>query len=107
MALVHERLRLKRIEAGLTFSQAAKRADVARSYLYQLEAAQSVPTIDILQSLAAAYDTSVSYLIGETGGEARSMRIAALNRLDIAITQLEDAIRLTRTAMQAEVQNQR
>lgn len=105
MALVHERLKEKRIEARLSLSEASRRSGLARSYIHQLEAAHSVPTIDKLQALAAVYDTSVSYLIGETGGVLASMRVSAHRRLNAAIWQLEDAIISTKAAMELEAES--
>jgi transcriptional regulator with XRE-family HTH domain len=85
------RLKEKRIEAGLSLTEASKRSGVARSYLYQLESGESMPTIDKLQVLAAAYDTSVSYLIGETEADTLGALRAAQRRLEEALDAMEVA----------------
>jgi transcriptional regulator with XRE-family HTH domain len=49
----------------MSLTELARRADVSRSYLYQIESGESSPTLKVLKSLATALGVRVSDLVGE------------------------------------------
>lgn len=60
-----ERLRHYRLAAGLTLSEVARRSGVSRSYLHQLEAGTSAPTVDRAARLAEALGIPLADVLGE------------------------------------------
>ena len=74
-------LKERREALGLNLQQAAKQANVARSYLYQVERGESQPTIEKVQRLAAAYGTTVGALLGEMPENAQSAYITKARRI--------------------------
>lgn len=71
-----ERLQARRVELGYSLADAHHKSGVARSYLYQLERGVSQPTVDKLQAIARAYNTTVAYLIGEADRDVVRERLA-------------------------------
>lgn len=68
-------VRRERARAGLSMSELAKRAQVAKSTLSQLEAGVGNPSVETLWSLSAALDVEISRLLG-----APQSRVSLLRR---------------------------
>jgi XRE family transcriptional regulator of biofilm formation len=65
--MIGKRIQKLRIEKGLTLSELAERADVAKSYLSNMERdVQSNPSIHFLEKVAAALDTTLDVLLHGT-----------------------------------------
>ncbi|WP_333768872.1 helix-turn-helix domain-containing protein [Streptomyces sp. IBSBF 2435] len=62
-------LRELRRAAGLTLENAASRAGLSAAHLSRLESGLRQPSLPVLLGLARMYGTTVSDLLGETGGE--------------------------------------
>lgn len=60
-------LKKYREAAHLNGSELARRSSVSRSYIWQIEQGESVPTTDIVQQLAAGLDITVETLLGLDG----------------------------------------
>jgi transcriptional regulator with XRE-family HTH domain len=82
-------MKARRASLGLTLSDAAQATGIARSYLYQLERGESVPTVDKLQAIARAYGTSVGALIGETELQPVTKRDRAMLIMQRALDLIE------------------
>lgn len=63
---IHERIKQRRAELGMSLSDLARESGIARSYLYQLERGESDPTVSKAQAVARALGTSLAWLAGET-----------------------------------------
>jgi transcriptional regulator with XRE-family HTH domain len=61
---LNQRLRDARHRAGLRATEAAARADISYPYLRALEAGTKVPSLGVLERLAAVYETSMAELFG-------------------------------------------
>jgi transcriptional regulator with XRE-family HTH domain len=68
-AVLAERVRAARQEAGWTLQELAQRCGVAVSTIQKIEAAQMVPSLSILSKVANGLRRRVSFLIGEDPGE--------------------------------------
>jgi transcriptional regulator with XRE-family HTH domain len=66
MPSVAVRLRELRRRAGLTLEAAARAADLSPAHLSRLETGRRQPSLPLLLTLARAYATTVSELLGET-----------------------------------------
>lgn len=78
------RVKSAREAAGLNQTECAKKAGISQAYLAQIEAGKRVGTAGVLQSLAAATDSSVAWLMDKKvseEGEAYTgdQRLAVLN----------------------------
>lgn len=90
-AVLAERVRAARQEAGWTLQELAQRCGVAVSTIQKIEAGQMVPSVSVLSKVANGLRRRVSFLIGEDTGEleisycpARSRRtVQARNRVRI------------------------
>jgi len=74
LAAIAAALRRERGRRGLSLSEVAKRAGVAKSTLSQLEAAQGNPSVETLWSLAVALEVPFSRLIDTPPPEIRVVR---------------------------------
>jgi transcriptional regulator with XRE-family HTH domain len=87
-----ERLTATRTERGLTQAELAQRSGVSPSYLGQLEAGRSQPTLEILTNLAVALAVSIDDLAFDTNAPSgRGNR--KLGRLADAAAVLDQADR--------------
>jgi transcriptional regulator with XRE-family HTH domain len=68
-AVLAERVRAARQEAGWTLQELALRCGVAVSTIQKIEAAQMVPSLSVLSKVANGLRRRVSFLIGEDMGE--------------------------------------
>ena len=68
-AVLAERVRAARQEAGWTLQELAQRCGVAVSTIQKIEAAQMVPSLSVLSKVANGLRKRVSFLIGEDTGE--------------------------------------
>lgn len=59
------RIRELREKKGWSLSELAKRAQISRSYVYQIEQGESEPTREKIQKLAEAFGALPSELLGE------------------------------------------
>src|SRR4051812_5055137 len=66
MPAVAVRLRELRRRAGLTLEAAARTAGLSPAHLSRLETGQRQPSLPLLLTLARAFGTTVSELLGET-----------------------------------------
>lgn len=77
------RVKAAREAAGLNQREFAKKAEISQSYLAQIEAGTRVGTAAVLRRLAAATDSSVSWLLDKVGEESKGydgdLRLAVLN----------------------------
>ena len=64
--IIPERLRSLRAEFGWSQTQAAERIHVSQPAYQRYENGQRSPSTQIAQEIADAFDTSVSYLTGES-----------------------------------------
>lgn len=87
-----ERLTATRTERGLTRAELAQRSGVSPSYLGQLEAGRSQPTLEILTNLAVALAVSIDDLAFDTNGPS-SRGDRKLARLADAAADLDQADR--------------
>lgn len=62
---VGEKIKALRKQNKFTLSDLSKKVDLSISFLSDIENSRSNPSLVRLQSIAAALDTSVSYLMGE------------------------------------------
>lgn len=77
-----QRLRQRRMEKGWSPTQLARRAAVARSYLYRIERGEAPrPSAAVLQRLAQALETSVADLLEQPAAVEPSALPASLRRL--------------------------
>lgn len=67
---VSDRVRERRIAAGLSPTEAAERAGVDRATVYRIESGV-MPRMRTLRKLAKALDTSVEYLFVGAGDDTR------------------------------------
>jgi transcriptional regulator with XRE-family HTH domain len=72
-----ERLRARRHRLGLKLSDVAERADLSLPYISSLERDRGNPTIDALQSIARALETTMAELTVEVDSDSPS---AAMDR---------------------------
>ncbi|GEL09116.1 helix-turn-helix domain-containing protein [Salisediminibacterium halotolerans] len=78
--MIGERVKKYRKEAGLTITQLAERAGVAKSYLSALERnLQQNPSIAFLEKLAAELNIKVDYLIKENPDDVTDEMGASLD----------------------------
>lgn len=70
---VAPRLRDLRRRAGLTLEAAARRVGLSPAYLSRLETGRRQPSLPVLLSLARAYSTTVSDLLGEVAPELQQV----------------------------------
>lgn len=74
IGLLSASLRRERERLGLSVSELAKRAGVAKSTLSQLEAAVGNPSLETLWALAMALDIQVTRLIAQPDSQVRVIR---------------------------------
>jgi len=60
-----KRIRLERLQRGLSLETLAERAEVSRSMLSEVERGAKVPTVLVLDRIATGLDTSIARLLGE------------------------------------------
>ncbi|MFF8492727.1 helix-turn-helix domain-containing protein [Streptomyces sampsonii] len=70
---VAPQLRELRRRAGHTLETAARAAGLSAAHLSRLETGQRQPSLPMLLALARVYGTTVSALLGETGGEQHAV----------------------------------
>lgn len=73
LAGVAPQLRDLRKRSGLTLEAAARRLELSPAYLSRLETGRRQPSLPLLLTLARAYGTTVSDLLGETPPERDSV----------------------------------
>jgi XRE family transcriptional regulator, master regulator for biofilm formation len=82
--MIGKRIKELRMKKGLSLSELAERADVAKSYLSSIEREiQTNPSIQFLEKLASVLDVSVEVLIYED----TSTEVAQLDREWIRLIQ--------------------
>src|SRR3954464_12601486 len=74
LEVIARSLRRERTRAGLSLSEVAKRAGVAKSTLSQLEAGSGNPSIETLWALAVALDVPFSPLADPPSGPVEVIR---------------------------------
>ncbi|MGL5042625.1 MAG: helix-turn-helix domain-containing protein [Fusobacteriaceae bacterium] len=67
-----ERLKKLRLQKGLTLEELGKQVNIAKSGVYKWENGQSQPNQQTLLLLAKIFNTTVSYLLGETNTPERN-----------------------------------
>lgn len=65
LTTIAESLRAARIQSGYTLDELAERADLSKSYLSRLEAAERQPSVATLLDLSRVLGVPVSVLLGE------------------------------------------
>lgn len=73
-ALIAAALRRERERAGLTISELARRAGIAKSTLSQLEAGNGNPSVETLWALGVALGVPFSQLVTETSSQVHVIR---------------------------------
>ncbi|GGA35395.1 helix-turn-helix domain-containing protein [Paenibacillus physcomitrellae] len=72
--LLGQRIQQIRLAKGLSLSELAEKADVAKSYLSNVERnIQSNPSIQFIEKVAEALDSSVAYLLYGEHAEEESL----------------------------------
>jgi transcriptional regulator with XRE-family HTH domain len=79
----------RRKELGLTLSDVASRSGLARSYLYQIERGESIPTLEAAKKLAKGLETTVAELAGEPSTKEGRDALIALRNLSNAVNGLD------------------
>ncbi|HEY4422062.1 MAG TPA: XRE family transcriptional regulator [Pseudonocardia sp.] len=101
-------LRLLREESGLSLSELARRSDIAKGTLSQLESGAGNPTIETVFSLSSALQVPVSSLLSQrTDPDVVLVRSADLEVLSSNAVDLRMLRRLDITAEVVEVYDQR
>jgi len=85
-AVLAERVRAARQEAGWTLQELAQRCGVAVSTIQKIEAAQMVPSLSVLSKVANGLRKRVSFLIGEDTGELEISYCPARGRRTVRAT---------------------
>src|SRR5579871_323744 len=76
IAVVSMSLRRERARAGLSLTEVAKRAGIAKSTLSQLEGGQGNPSLETLWALASALGVPLSRLIDPPRNDIQLIRAA-------------------------------
>lgn len=85
MSSFGKKLRECREDKGINQSELARRLNVHHSIIGKYEREEVKPTIDVVKNIAAALDTTVGYLLGESKKQDVLKDTAMLKRLnDIA-----------------------
>lgn len=66
MKVVGTRLKEMRLQKGLSLRELAKQAHMSHSFIADIEAGRSNPSLDTLETLAKTLNVSVDYLLGRT-----------------------------------------
>ncbi len=81
-----EKVRARRLELGMSLSALASKSGVARSYLYQVERGESVPTFLKAQALAGALNLTMADMADEPSNDLMIDTRIALHNLCNAVT---------------------
>jgi transcriptional regulator with XRE-family HTH domain len=81
LATIAASLRRERERAGLSLTELAKRAGLAKSTLSQLEAGQGNPSVETLWSLGVALDIPFSRLVEPANPQVRVVRAGSGTRI--------------------------
>ncbi len=72
MATKGKRIKVRRIEMGLSLAELARRADISKGYLHSIESGETQsPSAEVLFKVAHELETTIADLLGET--EIRSV----------------------------------
>lgn len=99
MAQVHERLRLAREHAGLSQGQVARKLDMHRPTISEIEAGRRRVTADELREFSRLYDVSVDWLVSEhedSADEDAKVQLAARGLATLRPDDLDKVLRLLR-----------
>ncbi|MEO2091575.1 MAG: helix-turn-helix transcriptional regulator [Gemmataceae bacterium] len=92
-------LRTRRLSAGMTQAELARRSHVTTSYITRLERATSAPGIDLVDKLAQALGCSVSELLPEADPpDQTAMLKDQVRRLSEQLAAESDAVTLSLAA---------
>lgn len=103
METLGTRLQAARTAKRTTLAQVAQAVGMSRSYLQQLEAGTSAPTVPKLQILAAYYGTTVGALLGEpeiADAAARGVYVALVNLVAVISAPQVDGVAVARALAQ-------
>lgn len=112
-----ERLRARRHRLGLTLAEVAERSGLSLPYVSNLERDRGNPTIDALQAIASALETTLSELTVESSAESPSadmdralasapkslMSFARSNTFAQAVEKLAKSQKVSADAMRAQL----
>lgn len=88
--MLHEKLKIARVAAGLTMEDAGRRLGLSQSTLSRIEAGDTGVSSQRLVDLASAYGVSPSALL--EGSVRRSMSETDLDRLGMVIEFVEESL---------------
>jgi transcriptional regulator with XRE-family HTH domain len=100
MSEVHERLRLAREQAGLSQGQVAKRLNMSRPTISEIEAGRRRVDADELRELSKLYEVSVDWLVSEQGdspAEDAKVQLAARGLATLRPDDLDTVLRVLKT----------
>ena len=87
MSAAGENIRKTRKRLKLSIGDVQKLTGISHAHIGKIERGESSPTLDMLQKLANAYNTTISDMIGETHPAIRksAMLLRQLEKEDIVI----------------------
>ncbi len=100
MSEVHERLRLAREQAGLSQGQVARKLDMSRPTISEIEAGRRRVTSDELVVFSKLYDVSIEWLLSERGDapeEDAKVQLAARGLASLRPDDLDKVLRVLKT----------
>ena len=100
MSEVHERLKLAREQAGLSQGQVAKRLDMNRPTISEIEAGRRRVTADELKEFSKLYDVSVDWILSERGDSPEDdakVQLAARGLATLRPDDLDTVLRVLKT----------
>ncbi len=84
-------LKKYREAAHLTGSELSRRSGVSRSYLWQIEQGESVPTIEVIEQIATGLGLSIETLLGLDGFNERQYEMQVRKRV---LEKIQEEIRI-------------
>ena len=100
MSDIHERLRLAREQAGLSQGQVARKLDMSRPTISEIEAGRRRVTTDELVVFSKLYEVSVDWLLSERGDapeEDAKVQLAARGLATLRPDDLDKVLRVLKT----------
>lgn len=100
MSEVHERLRLAREQAGLSQGQVARKLDMSRPTITEIEAGRRRVTSDELVQFSKIYEVTVDWLLSEKGDspeEDAKVQLAARGLASLRPADLDKVLKVLKT----------
>lgn len=91
---LHRRLRFARENSGLSQGQAARKLDMHRPTISEIEAGRRKVSADEIKEFADLYDVTLEWLLGEGSDDDAKIALAARELADLCADDLDKVIRL-------------